>query len=579
MKITKRLLSIVAFSSMLSASVVTTGDINSNKYSDRGLVVLSSSKSSGVTKELLQINNPQKLLYWLESKMSFGSLLQPLNDNKLIYDLNGTKLYAEIDESRLKSGKDDSVVLYLAREDNSSSDIDIEKVFRLYVTVKDGYPVKGYFKDVNSSTIKTVNGKKIVDTLKWSGAGFECTPYKENEFRECDFRGGEFLLQESGSSEPGTFKISGIECKVKVKNRYIGTQNCKLPMVSIDIYGDSLQKSKVISGILKDLDIYNSVELKSKSIANGSRFNLKSLDFIVNDPVSGNVTITVSDLKLKGIGKNIPKEALAYADTILKSGRVSTPDNVDTANKLLKLLLSGGVEYGLNISLKSLYISNALKQDLSVVDIKDYSGDYKLVIGDTIFYQEKSGINRFDYNSTKPKLSINLKEPHYNLSIDGIKNILPEMLDIVNSLVKLDFAGKTDSKEAFLYQQKMMELPYKISQNGVHIAISPIEFKSLSIQDKNIKRDYGHIILNFDAKLSKNQLIPNNQMSAMMLLGYLNANSTIKMSQKDFESILTTLPKNVQPVVSMLAKKEGGDIIFYIEFKQGRLLVNGQPVM
>jgi uncharacterized protein YdgA (DUF945 family) len=105
-----------------------------------------------------------------------------------------------------------------------------------------------------------------------------------------------------------------------------------------------------------------------------------------------------------------------------------------------------------------------------------------------------------------------------------------------------------------------------------------VKFSDVS---SNINYDLSKTDIQLDVKILKNNLKADidNPMLPMMLLGYLKADGKITIPLKDLQTLAKEPAFAMLGMLMLMAKIEGNNAVFVIEFKDGKLFVNGQPIM
>ena len=134
-----------------------------------------------------------------------------------------------------------------------------------------------------------------------------------------------------------------------------------------------------------------------------------------------------------------------------------------------------------------------------------------------------------------------------------------------------------------IIQSQGTQLAQKVLNQGFGIYIKPLGYDRVKFSDvsSNINYDLSKTDIQLDVKILKNNLKADidNPMLPMMLLGYLKADGKITIPLKDLQTLAKEPAFAMLGMLMLMAKIEGNNAVFVIEFKDGKLFVNGQPIM
>ena len=522
-------------------------------FDDVGLKTISKESVGKKSKLVFQIKEPLSFINWLEQRVALGTFAQMAKKEEFLSEINGTKIAVEIDNEKFNSQKEDSVVVYLPEKG-------LDKVFRLYLTFdKNNYPIKGRLKDVDE-TIKDENSKQ---SLKILDTNFNCQII--NSSKECDYRVGKFFISSKGDDNPGDFTVNSLNCKIASKDIYNFNQKCSLPTLSF-VQNDSNLTTNLK---VKNLNFNSNATVNSKNLLD-SKNSLSVEKFTLFSKEDGIVDLNLSNTEASWSALNIKKSSIDLSNQLLKEN-LDEKESIKLLKKLLLSFTGDGANYNFDYKIKDIAIDIKDKNSTTNFSLGGFSSEYGLSFSKNISYKEHTKLDKL-YLKDKNSLDLDLKSFEYAVSVDNLKNVLPELIEIFTE----DINNSNLTKEQ---SEKLNKVVNSVVQNGVSIKISPISLEKLRVKSDLLNRDFGPDKIDINAILNKNSADISSQIGMMMLLGFIEVDSKVVLQKSDYEFLLKNIPPQFAGMISLFAKEQDGKVIFDIKFKNGQLLINGQKMM
>jgi hypothetical protein len=212
--------------------------------------------------------------------------------------------------------------------------------------------------------------------------------------------------------------------------------------------------------------------------------------------------------------------------------------------------------------------------------LKGYTESGKAKFDDNITYDDKATIQYIKLSDATNKANMfEMDNFRLGYGIYDLFNLLPQAMDML-SVVSVE---QNTTKVENVIQTQGMQLAQSVLNQGFGIYIKPLGYDAIKFSDTSSKTnfDLGKTDIQLDVKLLKNDLKADidNPMMPMMLLSYLKADGKITIPAKDLQTLSKNPSFAMIGMFMMMAKMEGDNAVFVIEFKDGKLLVNGQPMM
>jgi len=260
---------------------------------------------------------------------------------------------------------------------------------------------------------------------------------------------------------------------------------------------------------------------------------------------------------------------------------IENPSN-DTQKDMAKLIKLAGQIYSNGATMDYDISIDKIQGDNNKIKLalKGYTESGKAKFDNNITYDDKATIHSIKLSDTTNKANtFELSDFRFGYGIYELLNLIPDTMGMLGDISVEQNTTKIEN----IAQTQGMQLAQSVLNQGFGIYIKPLGYDAIKFSDASSKTnfDLGKTDIQLDVKLLKNDLKVdiNNPMMPMMLLGYLKADGKITIPAKDLQTLSKNPSFAMIGMFMMMAKMEGDNAVFVIEFKDGKLLVNGQPMM
>ena len=509
---------------------------------------------------IFTLKEPKKVIETLLGVFNLNFSLDNQDREELIKLLQDTKFNVNVDWDKYASNQPHSIeVALLGKKDNHKS-IDKflkDKKLGAYLTydMQDKL-TKIDFKDIEDKLFNADSNKTAYINLKNTFIDVKSTTVYDFKSQKFEFK----IADEFNSSVEIGYKDA--ECNVDKKSLLFGSQKCQIPNVYFVISEDGIGANKInLNGITT---LYSLIKKNSK-VSEDAEFGIKSIDFKDTDIKDIKVSIN-----LENIDANIMKQ---YEDMI-------TNISDDYKSDMKKVLLLAGKIYQNGVVLKYNASMNSFKllSDGVNFEIDGYNGHGETTFDNNITHSDKSIINNIIVSdSTNAKNAFVLRNFEFNYGIRDLYNFMPEVLESISEIQFEDNATKAQ----MAFNDSVIGIAEDIVHNGLNVYIDALGFDNMTFSDAGARYSLDKTHFDLDVKLQKNdlKLDANNPMTSMMLLSYLKADGKFVVPAKDLQTLAQKPELAMLGMLMMMAKLEGDNAVFIIKFENGKLLVNGQPMM
>ncbi len=190
-------------------------------------------------------------------------------------------------------------------------------------------------------------------------------------------------------------------------------------------------------------------------------------------------------------------------------------------------------------------------------------------INNTLSYSYKHKIKNINLQvqSTFRKNNFNVNNFIYQGTLEGINKELIKKL-----------SGIAYARSSYLSNRQIKDLFLHIINNGLRFKIDRLSIDSLKITGKNSKLSLGKIKIDLDLKVMKNKISFKGRRELFNLLKSIKLKSSIKLSEKDFNTLLKTSRNRRVFLLQKLAKHKAGNVIFDIKYENTHLTINNQKM-
>ena len=515
---------------------------------------------------MLSVKEPAKTVELFLSLFSLNISVDDEDKQALQEAFNGAKFDVNINWDKYIANQKNSVeVNYIGKGDESKEIAKIlkDKKIGAYLTYSANDELKKIdFKNIDEKI--TQDNEELHIKLINAFVDISKLPNKKSDDRVYTFNGGDMSISikdEFNSTTELSYKQP--ICNIDKTNAYLGTQDCKIPTISI------IEEK----GTKDEVDItLNDTHYTYKTTANKGKLNedaslsIKSIDT--------NIDIHLNGIKLlgsfDGIDENIIKE---YMHTI-ENPSTNTQQDIAKILSLTGKIYQGGTTFSYDINLDDI---DAKFQELDI-SLNNYIEHGQGSFDQNINYEDKASIKKITLSDpTDKKNAFILDNFRLNSGLKDIYNMIPEVMNIL-SVISTE---TNDTKIEETIQKDGTALANKVVNQGFSIYIKPLGLDKISFDNNGDKYHLGKSDFDLDVKLIPNkvQIDLDNPMLPMMLISYLKADGKLVVPIKDLQGLAKKPEFAMLGMLMMMAKIEGENAVFVIKFENGKLLVNGQPMM
>jgi len=271
------------------------------------------------------------------------------------------------------------------------------------------------------------------------------------------------------------------------------------------------------------------------------------------------------------------KTPVTFTMTALKFSGDLEKNKLKSIKQTLKTFAMHGKDDELNMQLNNLKSNYALTGDTRY----DYVTSY--TIGEILFDAKDTSslrVNNVSVDSTS-KVKNNLASVTAQTEIDSIhftegqkKSILKTLtfemkadnFDM-NAIEKLETIDPNNEKELLATLQELIS-------HGIHFEIPNFSVKKLAFENKQL--DGFTFTSSFD--IDKSLDLSTLEKNPMAAIGAMNAKINLSLSNQLF-GLLAQQPQAVMAMMMIQPKDVNGNKVYAVELKDGKLSVNGKPMM
>jgi len=519
---------------------------------------------------ILTVKEPRKSVELLLSMFNLNLSFEEEDKQELQELFKDNKFDVKIDWDKYVSNSKDSVeVDFIGKDDMNASDPIVkilkDKKIGAYLTYNGNDELKKIdFKDIKE--IISQNNETAHIELLNAFIDIDKLPDDHNTNRVYTFNGGNLSIEFKDSfGSDSVLGYKDIVCKVDKTNSYLGKQECLIPTMFITT---DKSKSNEMNVVVNKTAFNYDITSKNKKVKEDIVFSI--------DNITANKEINIKDIKVSGVIEDMDEEVLkAYMQLI------ENPSNSQKED-MAKLISLAGKLYGNGMKMQydgSVASIDALLDSIKV-NLKSYSVHGEGKLDNEINYHEKSTISNLTISdSTNKANSFVLDNFRFGYGIKNIFNFIPKTMDMLSVISTEENTTKIDN----IIQQNATKLANETLNYGVGFEISTLGFDRVKFSDqkhKDSNYNVGKSDFDIDVALLKNKLKAEDVMAnPMVLLGYLKADGKLVIPIKDLQELAKKPEFAMLGMLMMMAKIEGENAVFVIKFENGKLLVNGKPMM
>ena len=518
----------------------------------------------------------QAFLIWLNAGNT-----APRDRKIFVKLLNHMKRFAmDVDWVKYAENKPQSVFVYFVGSGQEKEPIKslVEKqALGAYLSYGDKDALKEVdIKDIDSEV--TVGATTTKVALKGAKALISKMPSKQDpaskmrlEFGTFQYKTDTNYTTDSNKTATKTlsFSYGNGSCDVDKSNSYLGEIACRFPSFS---FGEEEENASTI---------IHSEAWKLKTVSTAKEGKMQSDGFfeigkieVQNRDNDNPATVVINDLKLEASGKNIDESLIKALYILASTPQKDSNQSITKTMKIVGDMFSNGLSIDYLFSISSIegkighigkskqFKAEAIKEKGTVAFTDTYDFKDLTTVKSVMVVDEVKGNTLFA-----------LKELKFGSQIRKLYNFIPGFMEFAGTLAKHPEKPEPTDEE----MKKLSAIGMKMVNDGFSMAYSPLSIEEIKIAEAKV--DYGKMQLDLDATLKPNSVKLQSAMSAMALLGFLQADGKLILRKVDLESMSNSFPPQAMAMVMLYAKYEGDKAVFVLKFENGHLLVNGKPVM
>jgi len=517
---------------------------------------------------LLSIKDPAKSVELFLNIFNIGYSVDLEDKQELQQAFKDARFDVSVDWEKYISDAPKSVeVNYIGKGDESKpfAKLLAEKKLGAYLTYKGNADLKKIeFKNLNETLSE--NNESVALLLKDTVIDIKQLPNDKSSKRVYTIKSKEMNIGFSDEyNSTSTIAYKDLNCAINKSNAYLGKQECKVPTIEMII--DKSSKDEIKTTL-------NNLAFEYETTAKNNKAN-EDVSFKI-DSISVNKNFSINDIKANINVANMDENILKEYMQLIENPSNDTQKDMAKLIKLAGLIYNGGayMDYGISI--------NNIQGNGEGIEfeLKDYTESGKGKFDNNITYDDKATIQYIKLSDAKNKANaFELREFRFGYGIYELFNFIPQAMDILSVVSIEDNTTKVEN----IIQSQGTQLAQKVLNQGFGIYIKPLGYDRVKFSDvsSNINYDLSKTDIQLDVKILKNNLKADidNPMLPMMLLGYLKADGKITIPLKDLQTLAKEPAFAMLGMLMLMAKIEGNNAVFVIEFKDGKLFVNGQPIM
>lgn len=367
---------------------------------------------------------------------------------------------------------------------------------------------------------------------------------------------------------------NGWKCDLDKQNGYLGTMRCSLKRLFVDntepAAGDPVHVT------VEDITVASDAKASGGLVASTLNFGIKNIG--VNN--KGAALSEYFDMTLSGLHFDVDGDD--FNETVLQSFvalQQNPPKNEEQyMQQTLKLAadLYSRMRFDVTYGLDDFHFTNA-QFDMT---LKGFEAKGNGAFYDTLTYKEIDRINNIRVSQPKASKPLFAMENFaFGYGVEKLYNFLPDLADVIAKEATAD--NNATAKVPVDVDKEMGKIATRIVNKGFGLYIDPLGWDRLEATVQQPPLALDALRFNIHAKLEENNVPVDleNPLTGMMLLNALKVNGKLELKQKDLQAVAPLLPPQVGMMLMMFAKQQGDTAVYVIEFKNGVLTVNGQPLM
>ncbi len=528
---------------------------------------------------VLTVVDPHKTTAELARLFNAGINMQdPQFVDMISEELNGTRLDVTVDwDKYLKNAPDSVTLAYLGTGKEPKAYADLLKQKKIAALLS--FDANDKLTALKAKDIdETIDTSKEVDRLTLRGMHIDFTTPLDpkSEARRYTLAGGTVLYETRIKDNNLTmrFRSRDLQCDIDKKNDYLGSQECTLPTLAFEVETPTSSTSD------KMTVTFNRTHYKVDSVADKGKvggdvkLQIKSIDFALNginpaQNADGTINTVAIDVKTSNVDEATLKAYTAFLHNPPQDHNEAVRKLMDYVGKLY----SGGMAVDYSVSVAS--AKGTAQEGAFNLDGFDEKGSGRF--DTSITFKDTTKIAKFevtDKSDNRPVVS--LRDFTFGYDIKDLYNFLPAFFTFSAEQV----ANPAQPSDPAVVKA-LSNMANDFIHHGFSFTLAPVGWNKLGLDAQGKKIDLGKTDLKLSLVLDKNT-VPmdmNNPMTGMMLLSFLHADGKLVLPQKDLETLSRTLPPQAIAMLMMYAKQEGDKAVFVFKYQNGRLFINGQPLM
>jgi hypothetical protein len=526
-------------------------------FMDVGLKTLKKEQDLNQTKITFEIVNPQKTLEWIDQKIALGTFYKFFRILELEKDVNGSKVYVEIDNKKFQENLPESVKVFFRGKELGA----LEDFFELHLSFDErNRPIDGKFVDKTFSD----NFQNVKVFLELKNSNFNCNFEDKKLNKECKYNLGKIKIDLLFGKEYSSFGLDNFNCKIS-QNENKNIQNCKMEKL---LSSAKIKNEYFDEVILKNVNLELFANL-DKKVNLKALFNIGNFNYKVNEILISDITdLNISDFSFYFNGDNLNKKVWEL------SKKIDSKLDPKIFENIFKLSLKDASKYNIGYSIEKFLASTSDKNSTGKVKVSGIKSDYKANFDKKIKYQEDSNVETLviEEKTKKENSSVLIEDFGYKISLKEITNYLPKVLEILNQIDQKGFLDEKGANELNLIIKNIVNDGFNLE--NLSYKIGKITQKDL--KNNKVMQSFGNDKIKLNARLDKNSVDIFSQLALLSLIQYLDLNSKIILTKNDYEYLKSQLPFQYSAILDFFAKKDDKNVLFEIKLNRGKVLINGR---
>jgi hypothetical protein len=389
-----------------------------------------------------------------------------------------------------------------------------------------------------------------------------------------DLFGGTFryTLESEEDNTTVTFGYTKPLCHIAKTNAYLGKQQCIFPTLHMLAATSHQPNQERLSLTVNDTTFNYHIDAQNKKAKATMHFNIASVELDERGTRENN-RLHIGPIQIEGTADNIDETLLASY-----TNAVNHPSKEDNRT-MIEALKAVGKLYGAGITFDYRLTVDAANGIFgrNRFHAEQYRAHGTGSLGTTVEYQDRSSIRQISVTDAKTGHTVfALQALQFGYGIHNLYNILPVLTEVAASLAQQQTEAEEQKAE-----KKLLQAAADLVHHGFTLSLSPLGWEMLEgkLEDKTAKM--GKVDFKLSASLAKNSapVDLDNPMVMMMLIPYIHADGKLVLGKDDLEMLAGNMPPEIIGMLMMYARYEGNNAVFVLKYENGRLTINGQPVM